>query len=972
MRPTSKYAPGYLSWICTLIFAGFLLSHPASAQCTAPSSATITPTPAACQGEGRVVAKINSPVSGATYEYQLQFDSTGNTSVVKPWQSNDTFTQVGIGQYKVYIRMVCGASFSSTYVSASTTVTASTTPLSITQAVATGKSSCGNGSLKVTATGGNMAMPYQYALVPSLTASEPVATYVRPQQSSNVFTDLAAGTYYARVYDDCGTYATATVVIDSVAESVLLSTSNPGGYNFYGCDSIRFAYTVRVNNKLPVNPPSTIIPADAKERFWVTYNGVTDTLTAPTFTYSAALGTSTANPAKVLQVQGGYPMTVTYGYKSACGNIYQNTVTIAQPNLKISLTSNSLSCTQRRYQIRTTDSISGNWNYYNTRLSLDSGATWTALNTTNTYIDTFNTGTTQNIWVASDCDTDKIVVTVLLPNLAVNFNQFTAFSCNGNSGFSIQASNYSGAIDSMKFNVLSKPAGSTLPDSFYMYQTSLFSGATSGYKLTYNLTPGTYTIKITDQCGATATQSITINQTVLSYTISPLLSCLPSQSGFRLNLSETNYNPYAAYSYLRAIVTNTATNQKDSFQSATNLSRPTTIDITGLANGNYTIKVIRVLPGTLPYPSCSVDSFYTNTSNQPLTLTQSTFTSGCDNSTATVAANAQGGGGSYQYSLDIQGAGGTWTAVAGPQSGAVFNNLLPNSVYRIRVTDVCGNGTQYSTSFSSAARKLTYSSTVAPCPGQSFTMSVSNESTATYAWQKNGTPIAGATTSAYTIGTVPASSVDTYKVKIAYGNCEQFSVAYIVDPALCGTSLPINLEYFNGVLKANQQAALNWKVLNYDLVHSFEVEYSTDGSSFRKAGTLVSNHSPFYTFTDIAHNIPVVYYRLKMMGLDQTVVYSNTLKLSTQGSGTASNIRVYPTIVSDKIHISYMAAAAGQINWSITDIKGATPRLGIFTAGAGNSEFLINNLYELPEGIYILNLYHAGTVLHQEKIVIRH
>ncbi|RQO30735.1 hypothetical protein DBR32_08375 [Taibaiella sp. KBW10] len=957
-KSRKKFKKYFIGLLLSLITC-FAFNVDTNAQCPAPTGATVTPTPAACQGQGRVVAKITSPVAGAVYEYQLQYDSTGNTSVVKPWQANDTFTQVPVGRYKVYIQRICSTVISTTYVSASVTVASSTTPLSITQAVQRSKSSCGNGSLSITATGGNTAAPYRYALVPTLTATEPVANYVRPQQSSNIFTGLPAGTYYTRVYDDCGTFASATVVIDSVTESVVLAT-NRNSYNFYGCDSLSFNYTVTVNNKvtIPVAP-------DPSERFWITYNGITDTIT-PTGTYVLSGGNAQISVRKT-KVITSYPASITYGYKSTCGNIYQNTVNVVVPNLKIILTNSSLSCTERIYQIRASDSLSGNvYNYYNTRLSLDNGATWSALNTTGSaYTDTFTVGSTQNIWLASNCDTEKIVVNTVIPAINVNLNQFTAYSCNGKSGFSIQALTYSGVQDSIKFNVIAQPAGGNLPDSFYWYQTR------NGYNLSYNMVPGTYSIKITDQCGATVTRNLTISPTVLSYTISPLLSCLPSQSGFRLNLSETNYNPYAGYSSLRAIVTNTATNQTDSFLSATSVSRPTTIDVTGLVNGNYTIKVIRVLPGILPYPTCSVDSVYTNTANQPLSLTQSTFTSACSDGTATVAANAQGGGGGYQYSLDVQGSGGSWTAVAGPQTSSIFNNLLPNNIYRLRLTDVCGNGSQYSTSFSNAPRKLAYSSTVAPCPGQSFTMSVSNEPSATYTWHKNSVVISGATTNAYTLNPVPAVAVDTYKVKIVYGTCDQFSASYIVDPASCGQSLPISLESFNGVLNAQQQATLKWKVINFETVRTFDIEYSVDGRLFKKAGTLATNNTPFYNFTDEFRNENMLYYRLKMIGLDGETAYSNVIKLNKKEQGSVNILKVYPTLTSDKLNISYRTASQEQLNWHIVNLKGSILRSGTFMVDAGVSEIMINGLSELADGMYILSVTNGSSLNQNEKFILK-
>lgn len=941
------------------------------AQCTAPTGAGILSAPANCPGEGKVIVDTvtGGPV-GAVYQYQLQYDSTGNTSVVKPWQSADSFNQVAVGRYKVYIRQVCSTGFSAVYVSPSVTVAGNTTPLSIQQAFATGKSSCGNGSLKITATGGNTNSPYQYALVPTLNEPEPVSAYVRPKQASNSFTGLPAGTYYARVYDSCGSYASATVVVDSAAENVLLSTQNPNGYTFYGCDSIRFVYTVRVSNKLPVTPGNTVIPADPGERFWITYNGVTDTIPyLQSFIYSAALGVSTASVSKFIKVVS-YPMTVTYGYKSTCGNFYSNTVTIAKPTLKIVLTSNSVSCTNLRYQIRTTDSVSANYNYVNTRLSLDSGATWSALNTGNLYLDTFTVGNTYSIWVASGCDTEKIIVTTVVPVLSMAINQFTAYSCNGMSGIHLSAFNYSGNADSIKFTVLSQPAGGTLPDSFYMRQLTNVNGATQGHNLTYNILPGAYSLKVTDQCGTSTTLNITINPTVVSYTISPLLSCLPSQSGFRLTLSETNYQPYAGYSYLRAIVTNTTTGQVDSFQSASQVSRPTTIDVTGLSDGQYTIKVIKVRPNTLPYPACSVDSVYVNTSNQPLSLGQTLFTSACNNGTATVAAQALGGGGGYQFSLDVQGGGGSWSLVAGPQSGNVFNNLSPVNVYRIRVTDVCGNGTLYSTSFSNASPALEYSSTMSPCPGSSFTMSVDPGAGAVYTWQKDGTTIAGATGNAYTLDPVPASGIDTYQLKIAHGNCDLFTNTFIVNPALCGVPLPVYVRSFSGILDAQDRGLLKWEAPAPEAIRLFDVEYSADGTSFRSVGTVIADGNRNYRYTDERRPGNQLFYRLKITGTDGKADYSGVIRLNRKGSTGA--VQVYPTLVSDKINISYGAATAETLGWSLVDVQGRTVRGGTFAIDRGTAVLTITDLSALPGGTYVLVLNSSSGFRRHEKIVIGH
>lgn len=954
--------------LCSALMLFF--SYAAMAQCLAPASATITPSPAACQGQGLVVARVDNPPAGAVYQYQLQYDSTGNTAVVKPWQASDTFSQVSVGRYKAYIRQVCGTSFSSVYVSSSTTVSGTTTPLSITQATALNKSACSNGKLSVTATGGNTAVPYRYALVPTLNEPEPVANYVRPQQSSNIFSGLSTGTYYARVYDTCGTYASATVVIDTVTENVSLTT-NRGSYIFYACDSLRFVYSVSPNTRIQTGAP------DSAERFWVRYNGVTDTLTLPANVgnyYLSGNAYKTDINKRIKPI--AYPAQIAYGYKSVCGTVYENTVTVQAPVMKLVLISNSISCTQRQYNISVRDSASNNIAaYYNTRLSLDSGTTWSALNPSYQYYDTFTVGDTYNIWVASACDTEKVAATVVLPALSVVMSPFTSYSCNGNSGFALQAVNYSGNVDSVKFNVLSKPAGSTLPDSFYLIQTSGLSGSNFGYRLSYDITPGAYSLKATDACGATQTLNKTINPTTVAFTTAPLLSCLPSQSGFRVTVTETNYQPSFGFSPIRVIVTNTATSQVDSFTNNTNITtRPVNVDVTGLVNGTYTLRVIKVRPTGalgLPYPACSVNGTYTNTSNQPLSLTQSTFTSACTNGTATIAAQVQGGGGGNQFYVDLQ-AGSSWTQVAGPQSSAVFNNLLPNSIYRVRVTDACGNGTQYSTSFSNAAPAMNYSSTTAPCSGDTFMMSVAPNSAATYTWQKNSSPVAGAVGNSYTLNPVPpaGSPVDTYRVKIAYGSCDVFSVSYAVDPTLCGRPLPISLVSFSGFMNG-PQAQLRWEVARYESVNTFDVEYSADGKQFERIAAVPCNNTSYYQYTDVSRKASSLYYRLKMTGTDGEHSYSRVIRLNGKDDNTGRSIKLYPTVITDKLHLNYTTPEQEQLHWRFFSMEGKLVLSGETMAAKGVSVLTLDHFAALPAGTYIFNLSNGTSFNHKEKVIIR-
>lgn len=151
-----------------------------------------------------------------TYEYEL----TGAATV--PYSSNGTFTNLSAGTYTVNVRDAGGCIASDTVTLVvpppiSSTVTASTTMLS-----------CfgdANATITANATTGGQGSNYTYTLnmlAPTVSSSGP--------QSSNVFSNLGAGTYQVVVTDgyNCE-FISADVVIDAPTEvqASLVAASTP-------------------------------------------------------------------------------------------------------------------------------------------------------------------------------------------------------------------------------------------------------------------------------------------------------------------------------------------------------------------------------------------------------------------------------------------------------------------------------------------------------------------------------------------------------------------------------------------------------------------------------------------------------------------------------------------------------------------------------------------------------------------------
>ena len=91
--------------------------------------------------------------------------------------------------------------------------------------------------------------------------------------------------------------------------------------------------------------------------------------------------------------------------------------------------------------------------------------------------------------------------------------------------------------------------------------------------------------------------------------------------------------------------------------------------------------------------------------------------------------------------------------------------------------------------------------------------------------------------------------------------------------------IPLKLISFNGKNK-NGTASLRWITENEFMAKGFEVEHSNDGIHFRYAATVVAKNTPLsnvYIYEDAPASI---YYRLKMVDLDNKFQYSPVIKLS--------------------------------------------------------------------------------------------
>jgi hypothetical protein len=200
---------------------------------------------------------------------------------------------------------------------------------------------------------------------------------------------------------------------------------------------------------------------------------------------------------------------------------------------------------------------------------------------------------------------------------------------------------------------------------------------------------------------------------------------------------------------------------------------------------------------------------------------------------------------------------------------------------------------------------------------------------------------------------------------VLQGNIRSFSSFYF---SSINFTLPLDLLSFTGHLQNNNTVLLNWKTENEINTSHFVVERSTDGNRFSSIGNVSANGrnnipgSFNYSLTDdnaANQSSQKLYYRLKMVDIDGTFKYSNTVAVSLPL--TTGKLGISPNPVINELKVTLTSPADGKVQWKMMDNVGRVMMKGTehVSKGAGNN-FTID-MNRLPAGTYFLSVMGAGT-----------
>ncbi len=236
------------------------------------------------------------------------------------------------------------------------------------------------------------------------------------------------------------------------------------------------------------------------------------------------------------------------------------------------------------------------------------------------------------------------------------------------------------------------------------------------------------------------------------------------------------------------------------------------------------------------------------------------------------------------------------TTPANQPTNLTFSNITSTSI----------KGT-FAPPVSAPSGYLVLRSTSATPPGMSNGVTLTSGSSFGSAGQTYYVIVGNATTSSATIfvdNGLVASTNYYYYIYSYNDNCASGPYYQPLNP-LTGnqsttTALPVNILNVTAVQK-NAGIEVNWNTASESNMDSYEVEESSNGTTFTKAATVAAKNgaSNAYNWFDATVNNGDNYYRIKAIEKNGTVKYSNVVKVKIGGKN--AEFTVYPNPVKDGI-----------------------------------------------------------------------
>lgn len=197
---------------------------------------------------------------------------------------------------------------------------------------------------------------------------------------------------------------------------------------------------------------------------------------------------------------------------------------------------------------------------------------------------------------------------------------------------------------------------------------------------------------------------------------------------------------------------------------------------------------------------------------------------------------------------------------------------------------------------------------------------------------------------------VPASESPNGKDLVMLAN--EISSSVSVYQINCAATLPITLGQFNGLPQGNN-AVLQWQMTDISSLRHFDLEYSTNASTFTKLATVnVNGYNYQYTHAGLGSGNH--FYRLKMLDKNGSSRISKTVLVQMGNAATVITGLLQNPVQHKAIVV--VGTSKGQLaNAQITDASGRILMAAQRQLPAGQTQWQMET-GNLPAGIYFLQV----------------
>ena len=208
-------------------------------------------------------------------------------------------------------------------------------------------------------------------------------------------------------------------------------------------------------------------------------------------------------------------------------------------------------------------------------------------------------------------------------------------------------------------------------------------------------------------------------------------------------------------------------------------------------------------------------------------------------------------------------------------------------------------------------------------------------------------------------GNSPNGTVKSNAALAAFG-------PFTLGSSTASNTLPLSLLSFSAQ-QQNSNVNLNWQTTNEVNTAYFNIQQSTNSSTFTTIGKVDTKNGGSYAFTnDVSTiNASTVYYRLQMVDKNGSFTYSKVLAVLLKSRN--STLSIFPNPVRETLFVQLASAKAEMITIQITDMQGKVIQQQEMQVSIGNTSLSIN-ASNLKIGTYVL-LIRNGNTLQKEKFM---